>query len=552
MIDDITPWNRFLNLLALEKKDIAQIFYYAIISGILALSLPLGIQAIVNLIQGAQISTSWVVLVTLVTLGVILAGVLNLMQLRIIETIQQRIFVNSSFELSYRFPKFTMEALRNQYPPELANRFFDTLIIQKGLSKVLIDVPAALLQVVFALILLSFYNPLFIIFGLILLVAVYLVFLYTAKKGLFTSLEESKFKYKVAHWIQEIARSIVSFKLSGKTNLAIQKNDVLVEKYLKARESHFKIIKFQYIKLIVFKALVTSGLLLIGGILVLNQKLNIGQFVAAEIIILLVITSIEKLILGLETLYDMLTSIEKLGSIFDIPLEPQDGETPNFDKGIFIELDTIKYEVASKSKPILENVSLNINPKSRIIIQGESGSGKSSLLRVLSGIIKPTSGAMIINGFAAKGVNVNHYRGHLGLSLSEEFPFEGTLRENLTYGDHSISDEEILNVLNHIGLSKFLRDLPKGLNTTLYPEGKQMSYTISKKIVLGRAIIKKPKVLILEDALDQFSEEETQQIIDYLSKSTNPWALIVVSNNNYWKTYCNEVINLHEGVITFK
>lgn len=552
MIDENTPWNRFLNLLALEKKDIAQIFYYAIISGILALSLPLGIQAIVNLIQGAQISTSWVVLVTLVTLGVILVGVLNLMQLRIIETIQQRIFVNSSFELSYRFPKITMEALRNKYPPELANRFFDTLIIQKGLSKVLIDVPAALLQVIFALILLSFYNPLFIVFGMILLVAVYLVFLYTAKKGLSTSLEESKFKYKVAHWIQEIARSIVSFKLSGKTNLAIHKNDILVEQYLKARESHFKIIKLQYIKLIVFKALVTSGLLLIGGILVLNQKLNIGQFVAAEIIILLVITSIEKLILGLETLYDMLTSIEKLGSIFEIPLELQDGETPNFDKGIFIELDAIKYEVANKSKPILVNISLNINPKSRIIIQGESGSGKSSLLRVLSGIIKPTSGAMIINGFDAKGVNINHYRGHLGLSLSEEFPFEGTLRENLTYGDHSISDEEILNVLNHIGLSKFLRDSPKGLNTILYPEGKQMSYTISKKIVLGRAILKKPKVLILEDALDQFSKEETQQIIDYLSKSTNPWALIVVSNNNYWKTYCNEVINLHDGTITFK
>lgn len=552
MLDNKTPWNRFLNLLALEKKDIAQIFYYAIISGILALSLPLGIQAIVNLIQGAQISTSWIVLVILVTLGVILVGVLNLMQLRIIETIQQRIFVNSSFELSYRFPKIRMEALRNQYPPELANRFFDTLIIQKGLSKVLIDVPAALLQVIFALILLSFYNPLFIVFGMILLVAVYLVFLYTAKKGLSTSLEESKFKYKVAHWIQEIARSIVSFKLSGKTNLAIQKNDILVDKYLNARESHFKIIKLQYIKLIVFKALVTSGLLLIGGILVLNQKLNIGQFVAAEIIILLVINSIEKLILGLEILYDMLTSTEKLGAILDIPLESQDGETPNFDQGIFIDLDAVKYEVANKSKPILNNITLNINPESRIIIQGESGSGKSSLLRVLSGIIKPTSGGIIVNGFSANSININHYRGHLGLSLSDEFPFEGTLRENLTFGDQSISDEEILNVLNHIGLSKFLSDLPKGLNTILYPEGKQMSFTISKKIVLGRAIIKKPKVLILEDALDQFSEEDTQQIIDYLSKPTNPWALIVVSNNNYWKTYCNEVINLHDGVIKFK
>ena len=129
-----TPWNRFLGLLSLERKDISYIFFYAIFSGLVALSLPLGIQAIVNLIQGAQISTSWIILVSLVTLGVVFVGILNLMQLRIIETIQQRIFVKSSFELSYRFPKIKMEALRNEYPPELANRFFDTLSIQKGLS----------------------------------------------------------------------------------------------------------------------------------------------------------------------------------------------------------------------------------------------------------------------------------------------------------------------------------------------------------------------------------------------------------------------------------
>ena len=255
--ESLTPLQRFFKLLRIERNDILQIFYYAVFSGLVSLSLPLGIQAIVNLIQGAQISTSWIILVILVTLGVVLVGILNLMQLRIIETIQQRIFIKSSFELSYRFPKIKMQALRNEYPPELANRFFDTLTIQKGLSKVLLDVPTALLQVVFALILLSFYHSLFIVFGIVLLVTVFFVFQYTAKKGLETSLKESKFKYKVAHWIQEIARSIISFKLSGKTNLALTKNDLLAENYLQARESHFRIIRFQYIKMIAFKAIIT-------------------------------------------------------------------------------------------------------------------------------------------------------------------------------------------------------------------------------------------------------------------------------------------------------
>lgn len=550
--DKLTPWERFLRLLALERKDISQIFLYAIFSGLVALSLPLGIQAIVNLIQGAQISTSWIILVILVTIGVIFVGILNLMQLRIIETIQQRIFVKASFELSYRFPKIKMEALRNEYPPELANRFFDTLSIQKGLSKALIDVPSALLQIIFALILLSFYHPSFIVFGIVLLGTVYLVFQYTAKKGLTTSLEESKHKYKVAHWIQEVARSIVSFKLSGKTSLALSKNDILVENYLNARERHFSIIRFQYIKMIGFKAIITAGLLIIGGVLVLNQKMNIGQFVAAEIIILLVITSIEKLILGLETLYDMLTSIEKIGSIVDKPLESQEGKKIDFNDGIYIELDNVAYHVLGREAPVLKNISLQLNPKSRIIIQGESGSGKSSLLRILSGIINPNSGSMYINGFNIKGLNINHYREVLGLSLSEEFPFEGTLRENLTFGDASISDASILEVLEEIGLSNFLKELPKGLNTVLYPEGKQMSNTIAKKIVLARAILKKPKLLILEDALDQFSEEETKSIIDFLSRPSNTWALVVVSSNPYWETYCKEVINLKRGTIQSK
>ena len=195
----MTPWQRLVGLLQLEKRDILQIFYYAIFAGVVALSLPLGIQAIINLIQGAQISTSWVILVIIVTLGVAFSGALQLMQLRIIETIQQRLFTRSSFEFAYRFPKIKMSELRDYYPPELANRFFDTLTIQKSLSKILIDVPTAVLQILFALILLSFYHPFFIIFGLLLLVLIFVVFKFTAKKGLETSLKESKNKYKVAH-----------------------------------------------------------------------------------------------------------------------------------------------------------------------------------------------------------------------------------------------------------------------------------------------------------------------------------------------------------------
>jgi ABC-type bacteriocin/lantibiotic exporter with double-glycine peptidase domain len=546
----LTAWQRLIGLLKMDKRDVIQIFYYAIFAGLVNLSLPLGIQAIINLIQGAQISTSWIVLVVLVTIGVAFVGVLQLMQIRIIENLQQKIFTRSSFEFTYRFPKIKMSELRNFYPPELANRFFDTLTIQKGLAKILVDFPAALLQIIFGLTLLSFYHPFFIIYGFLLLLLIYFVFKFTAQKGLETSLEESANKYKVAHWIQEVARSIISFKLSGKTSLAMDKNDMLVANYLEARESHFRILVIQFIQMIGFKVLVTVGLLLIGGILVLNQEMNIGQFVAAEIIILLVISSVEKLILGLETFYDLLTSLEKLGQVVDKPLESQEGEKPFKENEAFnVELKDIGYYVPGTKKQIIDNLSLQITPGCTILIEGESGSGKSTLLRLIAGIIEPDDGSIYVNNVSLKSIELNYYRSYLGQSLAEESPFEGSILDNITFGDTSVKEEDVYWALDNTGLTEFVKEQPFGLKTMLYPEGQQIPYVISKKIVLARTIVRRPRLLILNDPLDHFNPEEAKQIMDFLSDRANPWALVVVSHNSGWKKRCKRIITMKNGKI---
>ncbi|RZT00023.1 peptidase domain-containing ABC transporter [Aquimarina brevivitae] len=546
----LTAWQRLIGLLELDKKDIFQTFYYAIFAGFVNLSLPLGIQAIINLIQGAQISTSWIILVILVTLGVAFVGVLQLMQIRIIENVQQKIFTRASFEFSYRFPKIKMSELRNYYPPELANRFFDTLTAQKSLAKILVDFPTALLQIIFGLTLLSFYHPFFIIYGLLLLLLIYIVFKYTAQRGMETSLKESKSKYKVAHWIQEVARTIVSFKLSGKTNHAVSKNDSLVSEYLDARESHFKVLIIQFIQMIGFKVLVTAGLLLIGGILVLNQEMNIGQFVAAEIIIVLVIGSVEKLILGLESFYDVLTSLEKLGQVVDKELEPQEGEKPfQENEGFEVELKDVSFEPFNEGKLILDKISFTITPTCTILINGPNGSGKTTLLRTIAGLIEPTSGNIFINNINLRGINLNYYRSHLGQSLTEESPFEGTLRENITFGNPDISTEQVMWAIEKMGLTDFVKQQPNGLQTIIYPEGQQIPYTVSKKIVLARSIVRKPRLLILKDPLDQFNEPEVSRIIDFLTDPANPWALVVVSQNPKWIERCSRTITINEGRI---
>ncbi|QXP56973.1 ATP-binding cassette domain-containing protein [Cellulophaga sp. HaHa_2_95] len=546
----LTAWQRLIGLLKLDKRDILQTFYYAIFAGIVNLTLPLGIQAIINLIQGAQISTSWIVLVVLVTGGVAFGGLLQLMQIRIIENVQQKIFTRASFEFAYRFPKIKMSELRDYYPPELANRFFDTINVQKSLAKVLLDFPAALLQIIFGLLLLSFYHPFFILYGLLLLILIYVVFKFTARKGLETSLSESKYKYKVAHWLQEVARSLVSFKLSGETNHALRKNDTLVGEYLDARESHFRILVIQFIQMIGFKVLVTAGLLLIGGLLVLNQEMNIGQFVAAEIIILLVITSVEKLIKGLETVYDLLTSLEKLGQVVDKELESQEGETPlTASSELTIEVSEVSYIPQGATHKVIDDVSLTFIPRSTTLLMGANGSGKTTLLRLISGLIHPTEGAVYANNISLENILPNHYRNFMGQSLTEESPFEGTILDNITFGDEAISQKDLYWAIENTGLTKFVKEQPKGIHTILFPEGQQIPHNVAKKIVLARAIVRKPKLLILKEPLDQLDEIEALKIMDFLSDKSNPWSVVVVSHDVKWFSRVDRMITLQDGKI---
>lgn len=545
----LTTWQRFIGLLKLEKKDFLQIVYYAIFAGLVNLSVPLGIQAIVNLIQGARISTSWIVLVSMVTLGVAFVGILQLMQIRILENIQQKIFTRASFEFSYRFPKIKMSELHNFYPPELANRFFDVLSIQKGISKLVLDFPAAIFQIIFGLILLSLYHPFFIFYGLLLITLIYIVFRYTGKAGLNTSMKESKIKYRIAHWLQEVARTLVSFKVSGKTNLAVTKNDKLVSGYLDARESHFKILRLQFIQMIIFKVLITAGLLIIGGILVLNQQMNIGQFVAAEIIILLIISSVEKMIIGLENLYDMLTSLEKLGEVVDKKLESTEGDrTFAEDATLEIELKNVGF-VTKDDYEILKNINLKIKPGDKIILEGLNGAGKSTLLKIIAGLLEPTSGKIYVNGISLQNIDLSYYRSLIGQSLTEESPFEGSLRENITFGDENIPQKDIFKVLENIGLTNFVKQQPQGLDTIIFPEGRQLAYTLARKIVLARSIVKKPNLLVLNEPLNQVDPEESSRIMSFLFANKHPWSIIVTSQDKEWRKYCNRRIRIHNGEI---
>jgi len=545
-----TPLWRVLKVLRLDKKEITSVYFYAVLNGLIQLSLPLGIQSIISFVLGGSISTSLVVLIILVVVGVFLAGLVQVNQMKIIEKVQQKIFVRYSLEYANRIPRLDMKSVDSFYLPELVNRFFDTISLQKGISKLLLDIPTATIQILFGLILLSFYHPIFIVFSLLLVAIVSAILYYSGSKGLETSIEESRYKYGVAGWLEELARVVKSFKFSKGTKLNLRRTDMLVNGYLNARTSHFRVLLFQYWALVSFKVLITAAMLIVGSVLLINQQLNLGQFIAAEIVILLILNSVEKLIINIDKVYDVLTSVEKLSMITDKPLD-KDGsiEMPKTLNGMQVQLNNLTFEL--QEKVILKDISFLVEPGKKIAIMGADGSGKSTILRLISGVYPEYEGGIIIDNIPLPNYLVDSYQQQTGVLINQQDIFYGTLMENITMGDDKIRPDEIMLLSSKIGLSDFIQEQPNGFSTMLDPVGKRLSRSAIQKILLLRALINQPRLLLLEEPWRGLEDHNRHKTQDYLIEELKGVTVFVESNDEDFAKLADGVMIFDQGVLKY-
>ncbi|MDE3235339.1 MAG: ABC transporter ATP-binding protein [Bacteroidota bacterium] len=535
-------------LLFLDKRDIYAIYFFAIIGGLISLSLPLGIQYIISFVQANQLSASIVVLIAVVITGVFFNGYFQVKQMQVIEKIEQKLFVRYSFEFADRLPKLNIEKLDDYHLPELVNRYFDSVSLIKGIEKLLLDIPAALIQILFGVLLLSLYHPVFIAFGVLLIVILIIIIKYTSTLGFETSLKASDYKYTIAAWLEEMAASIKTFKYAKTTSLHLRKTDEAVTGYLQSRTSHFKILLSQFWSFITFKIVITAAMLIVGSALLLNQQINVGQFIAADIVIIAIISSVEKLITSLDKVYDSLTSIEKLGKITDAELE-EDGTTilSTVDKGVAIDISNLNFTYHDGNNA-LENINLQINPGDFVCITGLSGSGKSSLLRILTGAYRNFTGKILIDGIPLSTYNLSSLRSQTGILFNRQDVFRGTLLENITMGNNSISLEEINALAEKIGFTSYIENLKIGLDTLVDPDGKRLPQKVKKEILLMRSLIGKHRLLLLEEPFEHLDEQQIQKLINFLHNDKNA-TIIITAEHPPKKQFCDVFISLEGGTI---
>ncbi len=536
--------SKFYRTLQLDKKDISSIYMFAILAGIVQLSLPLGIQTIVSFVMAGSISTSIIILILLVVFGTFLNGLLQVRQLQIIEKLKQKIFLRYGLEFSDRLPKLNNEKLDNYYLPELVNRFFDTISLQKGLDKLLLDLPAAIIQTLLGLLLLSFYHPIFIGFGIVLVFILIIILRFTSPQGLALAMQSSDYKYQVAAWLQEIARVVKSFKYS-KSELHVTKTDALIVHHLDARTKYFKILLIQFWSLISFKIIITAAMLIVGTILLVDQQINVGQFIAADIVIIAIINSVEKMILSLDKVYDALVSVEKLGKVTEAEKEIAGIiELENVDKGIAIQFVNTSFSYPD-GHLVLKDVDFAVQPGQLVHVTGISGSGKSTLLRLLTSAYKNFQGNILLDGQPISGYNLHSLRNATGILLSSQDIFLGTLWENITMGNPEIGLPEVMDYVEKIGLLPLVQSSKEGYGAQLDPVGKRLSKQTRQKILLIRALLGKHRMLLLEEPFQHLDNKARHAIIHDLKMRKNTTVLIA-SEDASISQECDSVLNLEQ------
>lgn len=535
-----TPYQRLRALLAGEKSTLWVAIIYSIVIGLLSLVVPIAVQSLVNTVAFGSVLQPIVVLTVFVFLALGFSTVLNGLRFYVIELLQRSVFARVAQDFTHRLLRVQAKAFDKYHGPELVNRFFDVVTVQKAAATLLIDGLTISMQTIIGMVLVALYHPLLLAFDVLLVFAMLFIVFGLGRGAIPTAIKESKAKFAVEAWLEQIAAHLIAFKSPAGTAYATEHSVHLLEHYLDYRRSHFSILLRQIIGSFVLQAVASSILLGIGGYLVIDRQLTLGQLVAAELVVTLMVSGFTKFGKHLETYYDLLASIDKLGNVIDLPLEREGGEARLSGEGpLKVEFRQMRYNNLAVDK-------FHLAPGEWLGLMGHNGSGKSTLADLLYGLREPESGVITVNNVDMRDLPLTELRNSISLVRDVEI-FPGTLLDNLRMG-LDISHDEARELLDRVGLLDEVQLLPQGMNTELHPSGRPLSRVQASRLMIARAIANRPRLLILDDALDQIDRiQEREEICKVLFDRNAPWTLICITERPDLLSRCNRLAVLENG-----
>ncbi|WP_446812084.1 peptidase domain-containing ABC transporter [Methylomonas sp. 2BW1-5-20] len=534
------PFRRLLELLRADRHDLWLLLGLALGSGLLALASPVAVQALVNTVAMGGMGQPLIVLATILFFFLSFAGAVYVLESYLVEIVQRRIFVRLAADLAYRLPRVRSDAYDGQHGAELVNRFFDVLTLQKAGSSLLLDGLSTVVQTGVGLIMLAFYHPFLLAFDVVLLLAITAIVFLLGRGAVSTAIQESISKYALVAWLENVAGNIQTFKFGNGAAMAASRTDQLALDYLTAKRRHYRVLLGQVIGSVALYAIASTSLLAIGGYLVIDGHLTLGQLVAAELIVSSALLALIKFGKHLEGFYDLMAGTDKIGHLLDLPLEDSAELDAEFNGPASLTINDLKFGFSAQ-RPLFSGFSVQVQPGEKVAILGGPGSGKTALASLLGGMRAAQAGQIQINGQALDDLRLSTLRQNIAVVSRLEI-FHDSVLENVRLGDTDVSVTEVERALAKIGLAGI------ALDTVLSPGGSPLSHSQAIQVILARAMASQPSLLIVDGLLDGLDTALLQQLVPALMVADAPWTLVLLTGSKELAATCQRMIHL-PGVV---
>lgn len=540
-----SPLTRLFRLMRPEREDLWKILLFSAASGTLNLATPLAVDSVVNQVAFGSLPYPLLFLVLAFFVALALSAMMRGVQYFLSELIQRRLFLRMATDIAYRLPRVRREAFEREHAPEIVNKFFAVLTLQKTAATILLDGINVILAGTIGMVILGFYHPALLVFDVFLILSVAVILFVLGRGAVRTAIEETETKYRAVGWLEELGRRTLTFKNPYAAEFALAQGDRATQVYLAARGRHFQIVMRQTIGALALQALGSVALLAVGGQLVIDGTLTLGQLVAAELIVTLVLSSVSKLSKQLEAWYEILAAVNKLGHLVDLPLEREGGEIGGGDaRGITLEMENVHFGFPGFK--VLTNASLRVKPCERIGIYSARADGTSTLLEILYGLREPDEGKVTIDGVDLRHWRLDALRADAVLVHDDEI-VKGTILENVIMGRPRVRYNDVKGALTAVGLWDLVMALEDGVHTVLLSDGAPLSATARLRVTLARALVGRPRLLLLDGVLDRLRVQDRLRAIEAVFDARYAGSVVVASRDPEVLRRCDRIFEIVDG-----
>lgn len=544
----LEPLARLRAMLAGERRTLGVAMMYSVVIGLLTLVVPIAVQSLVNTVAFGSALQPLLVLTLFVLTALAFSTVMNWARAGVVEIIQRSIFARVSTDVTWRLLRVRSEAFDRYHGPELVNRFFDTVTVQKSAALLLIDGLSIVMQTVIGMVLLALYHPSLLAFDVLLIGAMLLIVVVLGRGAIKTSVNESKAKYALEAWLEQLAAHLITFKSEGGPQYAFRRSHELLEDYLTYRDKHFRILIRQIVGSFALQAIASAALLGIGGWLVIGRQLTLGQLVAAELLVSGMLSAFTKFGKQLEVFYDLCAATDKLGALVDLPIERAGGSAEPAGTGpLAVSIRDLQLTYPGAPGPAVAVRHWDIAPGDRVGIVGPNGSGKSSVADLLFGLRTPTRGVITLDGVDIRATPLSALRRQVALVRHVEL-FPGSVLDNVRLGREHLDYDAVTRALADVRLLDEVLALPQGLETPLHTHGRPLSQRQACRLMIARAIVGRPRLIVLDGSLDQIDQrDDEERLLECLFAPDAPWTLVCMTERADVLARCRRVVTLVDG-----